>query len=96
VSIERLTRTDAPISFRRAAPNASSLREVRDLLSISAQRDVARIKRTAQTKLADIDQRVLALQRIRNGLATLIAACPGHGRAADCPILNALSGEKLE
>jgi len=65
---------------------------VRDLLSISAQRDVARIKRTAQTKLADIDQRVLARQRIRNGLATLIAACSGHGRAADCPILNALSG----
>ena len=72
------------------------MREVRDLLSISTQRDVARIKRTAQAKLADIDQRVLALQRIRNGLATLIAACPGHGRAADCPILNALSGEKLE
>jgi len=82
--------------IRRAQALGFSLREVRDLLSISTQRDVARIKRTAQAKLADIDQRVLALQRIRNGLATLIAACPGHGRAADCPILNALSGEKLE
>lgn len=27
------------------------------------------------------------------GLATLIDACPGHGRAADCPILRALGGE---
>src|SRR5437588_3436114 len=63
--------------IRRAQALGFSLREVRDLLSISAQRDVARIKRTAQTKLADIDQRVLARQRIRNGLATLIAACPG-------------------
>src|SRR5439155_4920350 len=72
--------------IRRAQALGFSLREVRDLLSISAQRDVARIKRTAPTKLADIDQRVLARQRIRNGLATLIAACPGHGRAADCPI----------
>lgn len=29
----------------------------------------------------------------RSGLATLVAACPGHGRAADYPILNALGGE---
>lgn len=33
------------------------------------------------------------LERVRSGLATLIGACPGHGRAADCPILNALGGE---
>jgi MerR family transcriptional regulator, copper efflux regulator len=29
----------------------------------------------------------------RDGLATLIEACPGHGRAADCPILRALTEE---
>jgi len=81
--------------IRRAQTLGFTLKEVRDLLAISAQRDVARVKRTAQTKLADVDERIVALQRIRNGLATLIAACPGHGRAADCPILNALGGEKL-
>jgi MerR family copper efflux transcriptional regulator len=81
--------------IRRAQTLEFSLREVRDLLAISAQRDVARVKRTAQTKLADVEERIVALQRIRNGLATLIAACPGHGRAADCPILNALGGERL-
>jgi MerR family copper efflux transcriptional regulator len=81
--------------IRRAQTLGFSLREVRDLLAISAQRDVARVKRTAQTKLADVEERIVALQRIRNGLATLIAACPGHGRAADCPILNALGGERL-
>jgi MerR family copper efflux transcriptional regulator len=81
--------------IRRAQTLGFSLREVRDLLAISAQRDVARVKRTAQTKLADVEERIVALQRIRNGLATLIAACPGHGRAAYCPILNALGGERL-
>jgi MerR family regulatory protein len=35
----------------------------------------------------------LLTPRVRDGLATLIAACPGHGRAADCPILRALTEE---
>jgi DNA-binding transcriptional MerR regulator len=81
--------------IRRAQGLGFSLKEVRDLLAISAQRDVARIKRTAQTKLVDIDQRMAALQRVRDGLTNLIAACPGHGRASDCPILKALGGEDL-
>jgi MerR family copper efflux transcriptional regulator len=82
--------------IRRAQALGFSLKEVRDLLAISAQRDVARIKRTAQRKLTDIEQRMAALERVRDGLATLITACPGHGRAADCPILNALGGADLE
>jgi hypothetical protein len=32
----------------------------------------------------------------RNGLEALIEACPGHGRAADCPILRALTDEEEE
>lgn len=34
--------------------------------------------------------------RVRNRLATLIAACSGHGRAADCPIVNALGAEVFQ
>ena len=34
------------------------------------------------------------LERIRAGLNTLVAACPGHGRAEACPILNALTLEQ--
>jgi MerR family copper efflux transcriptional regulator len=30
---------------------------------------------------------------VRDSRRQLIAACPGHGRAEDCPILNALSQE---
>ena len=57
--------------------------------------DVARIRRTAQRRLADVESRIAELERMREGLATLIAACPGHGRADACPILNALAGEDL-
>lgn len=80
--------------IRRAQALGFTLSEVRDLLALSAKRDVARVKRSAQAKLEDVDKKIEALKKIREGLATLVAACPGHGRAADCPILQALGGEE--
>ncbi len=80
--------------IRRAQALGFTLSEVRELLALSAKRDVARVKRSAEAKLQDVDRKILALQKIRDGLATLVAACPGHGRAADCPILQALGGEE--
>jgi MerR family transcriptional regulator, copper efflux regulator len=79
--------------IRRAQALGFTLKEVSELLALSAKRDVARVKRSAQAKLADVERRIAELEKVRHGLATLIAACPGHGRAADCPILRALGGE---
>jgi MerR family transcriptional regulator, copper efflux regulator len=79
--------------IRRAQGLGFTLKEIKQLLALSAQRDVRRVKRSAQAKLLDVEARIAALERVRDGLATLIAACPGHGRAADCPILRALTGE---
>src|SRR5882757_2016678 len=78
--------------IRRAQALGFTLKEIKELLALSAQRDVARVKRSAQAKLLDVKTRIAHLERVRDGLATLIAACPGHGRAADCPILGALTG----
>jgi DNA-binding transcriptional MerR regulator len=80
--------------IRRAKALGFTLREVRELLALSNGRDVARVKRAAQQKLTEVEERIAALERVRGGLATLIVACPGHGRAAHCPILQALGGEK--
>ena len=79
--------------IRRAQGLGFTLKEIKQLLALSAQRDVGRVKRSAQTKLLDVQARIAALERMRDGLAKLIAACPGHGRAADCPILRALTDE---
>jgi Zn(II)-responsive transcriptional regulator len=79
--------------IRRAKTLGFTLRDIRSLLSLSAERNVAKVRRAAEAKLTDIEQRIAELQRIRKGLRTLIAACPGHGRAEACPILNALSQE---
>jgi MerR family copper efflux transcriptional regulator len=80
--------------IRRAQALGFTLKEVRELLSLSAQRDVGRVKRSAQTKLTDVGRRIAELEKVRSALSKLIAACPGHGRAADCPILQALGGEE--
>jgi MerR family copper efflux transcriptional regulator len=80
--------------IRRAQALGFTLKEVRELLALSRRRDVARVKRTAQQKLAHIEQRIADLQRMRAGLLSLIGACPGRGLPEDCPILRALGEEQ--
>ena len=82
--------------IRRAQELGFSLKDIRELLGLSKQRDVARVKRAAEKKLAEVEERLAALTRVRDGLATLVTTCPGHGRAADCPILRALGEETLQ
>lgn len=79
--------------IRRAKNLGFSLDDIRALLALSKEEDISKVKRAAQNKLEDIDERIAELQRIRAGLHALIDACPGHGRADACPILNALSQE---
>lgn len=77
--------------IRRAKTLGFTLEEIGELLSISGQRDVAAAKAAARRKLASVDQRLAELQRIRDALAGLVEACPGHGATEHCPILAALN-----
>lgn len=80
--------------IRRAQKLGFSLKEIEALLSLSAKRNVAQIRNTAQAKLDDVDAKIADLQRVRTGLAHLVKTCPGHGQLADCPIVRALSYEE--
>lgn len=79
--------------IRRAKELGFTLEEIRGLLALShdRQRGVKAVKRRAQERLAAIDARIAELQRVRDGLAELIASCPGHGAPEQCPILRALN-----
>jgi Hg(II)-responsive transcriptional regulator len=79
--------------IRKAQVLGFSLSEIRELLTLSSHRDVARVKKTAEAKLVDVRKRIAELERVRAALADLVTACPGHGRAEECPILRALGGE---
>jgi len=79
--------------IRRAQALGFSLEEVAELLALSDNpRARARdVKRVTQAKIADITQRIDALERMKQGLATLEAHCSGHGHTGECPILAALN-----
>lgn len=79
--------------IRRAKALGFTLDEIDELLALSAGRNVQSIRKTASARLTDIERRIEELNRVRDSLRQLIAACPGHGRAEACPILNALSQE---
>ena len=80
---------------RRAKALGFTLLEIRDLLELSSHRDkdMAGMKTAAIQKLNDVEEKLAELTRIRDGLKTLVASCPGHGALEKCPILNALSEE---
>lgn len=84
--------------IRRAQALGFTLHEIGELLSLHAQpeADSASVKALAQARLADIDQKIADLTRMRTGLTTLTQRCPGHGDTRHCPILAALIDDTAE
>ncbi|MEO5623912.1 MAG: heavy metal-responsive transcriptional regulator [Dokdonella sp.] len=82
------------LSFiRRAKELGFSLAEIRELLTLSTDRErgVNGIKARAKARVVDLDARIREMQRVRRGLQVLIDGCPGHGKLQGCPILGALT-----
>jgi MerR family transcriptional regulator, copper efflux regulator len=78
---------------RRAKALGFTLVEIRELLALSGRRedDMGSLKAAATEKLVDVQARLAELTRIRDGLQSLVASCPGHGALEQCPILDALA-----
>jgi DNA-binding transcriptional MerR regulator len=80
--------------LRRAQALGFSLEELGSMLTLSASRDVvtADIATVGAEKLAELDQRIADLGRVRAALAALLdAQC--LDLQAPCPIVAALAGE---
>ncbi len=78
--------------IRRAKALGFSLPEIGELLDLSSSStDVRKVKNAAQAKLKLLDEKIAELTRVRDGLQKLVKHCPGHGKADNCPILNALN-----
>lgn len=78
--------------IRRAQALGFSLAEIAELLALHArpEADMGAVRAIAAERLAQIDAKMDDLRRMRSGLQALLDACPGHGPAAQCPILAAL------
>lgn len=82
--------------IKRAKEMGFSLKEISDLLSLRVGPDATcgDVKRRAERKLADIEEKLQALQRMKKALTKLAAACRGRGPTSECPILEVLESKE--
>ena len=82
--------------IKRAQELGFSLDEVRDLLQLqrTTRRDRPRIRKIAEQRIAEIDQKIGELDRMRTALRTLVHACH-EGTTLECPIIEALDTEAV-
>ncbi len=77
---------------KRARELGFSLKEIKELLTLRLKptsRSSA-VKARATAKIADIQEKIRTLQRMKRALTKLTAACDGCGSTNECPILEAL------
>ncbi len=69
-----------------------TLDEISQLLAlrVTSERACARVESRAEAAIDRIDERLAHLQRIRDTLSELAAACRRQDLTGDCPILHAL------
>lgn len=69
-----------------------SLKDIQELLSLRVDRrsSCSDVSRQAEAKIADIEQKLQSLRRMRRVLRELVAACGTATPTGDCPILEVL------
>jgi Hg(II)-responsive transcriptional regulator len=78
--------------IKRAQGLGFTLQEIGELLALRVDPDTTceDIKQQAEAKIADITAKVRALQRMKQVLVGLVAACEARASTSPCPILEAL------
>ena len=80
--------------IQRAKELGFSLAEIGRLLALSgrAATDCDDVRTRAEAKIEDIDNRISALQAVRDALSRLASECVPGRPSGECPVLNALRG----
>lgn len=84
---------------RQAQCLGFSLKEINELLLLKAnpETDCADVRKRAQEKLGEVNDKLAQLSAIQSALQSLIHECQGQGPAASgCPILDALNPNNKE
>ena len=79
--------------IKRAQELGFTLAEIRELLALrlDPHTPAAAVKARAEAKIADIDRKLLDLERIKYALVHLAGHCRGgRGPIGECPLLDAL------
>ena len=73
-----------------------TLKEIKELLSLRAtsRTRCEEVRRRAELKIHDIDEKLHALQAMHEALKTLVRECVGVAPVTDCPILAAFESRE--
>ena len=80
--------------IRRARDLGFGMEEIAQLVGLwqDKARASAQVKRIAQTHIADLSERIAAMQAMQRSLQALVGCCQGNERP-DCPILDDLANQ---
>ncbi|MBW7883734.1 MAG: MerR family DNA-binding protein [Caldilineaceae bacterium] len=81
--------------IKRAQGMGFSLVEIETLLAlrVDAEQSCEEVRKQAEAKLAEIEEKIQALQELRLALGQLVAACEVGGPKGECPLLQALEDQ---
>ena|SRR5437588_6723266 len=84
--------------IKRAQELGFSLNEIGELLALRMRPGAKRadMRMRAETKIADIEQKIWTLDAMKKTLRQLTERCDGCGPLAECPILESLDEEMTE
>src|SRR5213080_2875462 len=74
-----------------------SLKEISELLllRVDAQTSCEEVKQRTEAKIAEVERKLVELQRMRQALLQVHSLCVGQGPTGRCPMLEALDQQEL-
>ncbi len=82
--------------IKRSQELGFTLKEIKGLLSLRAapRAGCADVRRRAEAKVKEIDEKIRTLRAMRRALGSLVQECSGRGPVTECPILEGIDSEK--
>lgn len=82
--------------IKRAQRLGFSLKEINELLLLRVDTDTSceQVKQRTEAKIAEVERKLVELQRMRQALLHVATLCAGPGPTGACPMLEALSQQE--
>ncbi len=82
--------------IKRAQQLGFSLKEISELLllRVDAQTSCEDVKQRTEAKIAEVERKLVELQRMRQALLQVHSLCVGQGPTGRCPMLEALDQQE--
>jgi MerR family copper efflux transcriptional regulator len=82
--------------IKRAKKLGFSLKEITELLllRVDAQTSCEEVKQRTAAKIAEVERKLVELQRMQQALLQVASLCTGQGPASCCPMLDALDQQE--